>query len=147
MNEFEGVAAQQLAGAVAEQPFHRRARVANDAVVAQNCDDVRGVFSQRTEVLFALAQRFFNARALQRSREHMGEGLHEQHVRTAEFPRLCAVCSQDTPRSFPTLHRNAHSADDIMRFEMRRETEAGFHPGIFEHERTGSAEDISREPG
>ena len=146
MNEFERVAAQQLAGAVAEQPFHRRTGVANDAVVAKNRDDVGRVFSQRTEMLFALTERFFDARALQRGREHVRERLQKEHIRTAEFPRLRAVGAEHTPGSLTALHRNADSADDAMRFEMRRQAEASLDGGIFEHERPGGAQDVSRQP-
>ena len=46
MHELEGVASQELVGAIAQQPLHRRAHVTNDAVIAQNCDDVGGVFGQ-----------------------------------------------------------------------------------------------------
>jgi len=74
------------------------------------------------------------------------ERLHKQHIRTAEFPRLRAVRAEHTPGSLTALHGNAHSADDGIRFEMRRQAETRFHGGIFEHERPGSTEDVSGQP-
>ncbi len=46
VHELECVPPQQLARAVAEQPLHGRRDVPDDTVVAENGDDVGGVFRQ-----------------------------------------------------------------------------------------------------
>src|SRR6266849_2696398 len=78
VHDLDRVATQQLVGAIAEQPLHRRAHIPQDSVVPQDGDDVGGIFRQRAEVLLALAQRVLDARALERGREHVGERLDEQ---------------------------------------------------------------------
>src|SRR6266566_4441934 len=145
VHELERVPPQQLARAVAEQPLHGRRDVPEDSVVAENGDDVGGVFRQGTEVLLAAAQRLFHSRALERRRQHVGERLHKQHIGTAELPRLGAIGAEHSPGPFATLHDDTDAADDAVRLEMWRGGEADVAGKISDDDGTGGLERVAGE--
>lgn len=147
MYEFERVATQEIAGAVAEQPFDGRAGVANDAVVAENRDDVRSVFGKRAEMLFALPQGVFRAPALDRRGEDVRQCLHEQDVGAAEFAALRTVGADHAPRAVAPLHHDAQPARDAILEEVRGRGKAGFRCEVLDDERRASrrAQRIGRE--
>ncbi len=145
VHELERVPPEQLARAVAEQPLHRRRDVPENTVIAENGDNVRRVFRQRAEVLFAAAQRFFHPRALERGREHVGERLHEQHIGPAELARLGAIGSEHSPGTLATLYDDTDAADDVVRLEMWRDGEADVGGKIGDDDGTGGLERVAGE--
>ena len=143
VHELERVVVEQLLGAIAEQALHRRAHVPDDAVVAENRDDVGSIFGQGAEMLLALAQRFLDAGALQRGGEHVRERLNEQDVGTAEFTRLRAVGPEHTPGTLASLHDDAHPAHDVVCFEMGRDAEPDLGGEILDDHRAGGSERVA----
>src|SRR5206468_13094354 len=67
---------QQVAGLVAEHALDRRAGVAEHAVFPNDRHDVRRVLDEGAEVLLALAQRRFSARAIDGGGKHVRSRAH-----------------------------------------------------------------------
>src|SRR5258707_8667997 len=96
-------------------------------------------------MLLAAAQRLFHPRALERRREHVGERLHEQHIGTAELPRLGTVRAEHAPGTFATLHDDTDAADDAVRLKMWRGGEADVAGKVGDDDGTGGLERVAGE--
>src|SRR5438477_4865117 len=96
-------------------------------------------------MLLAAAQRLFHPRALERRREHVSERLHEQHIGTAEFPRLGTVRAEDAPGTFATLHDDAYAAENAVCVEMLRGGETDVGGEIGDDDGTGGLERVAGE--
>ena len=143
VHEVERVPLEQLDRRIPEHALHRRARVAEDAVVADNGDDVGRILDQRTEVLFTAAERLFGGSAVDRSREHVRQRLQKVRVVDRELAPASAVSAQDAERPILPVNEHAQAAYDTVRREQRRAAEPRIRRQVFYDDRPRGAQGVA----
>ena len=134
VHELEGVALEQIARSVSQQPLHRGARVAEDAVFAQDGDDVGGVVDEGAEVLLALAKCILGAGAVNRGRQDVRHRLYEVRVVHRELAPLCRMGPQDAEGAILALHHDAQPTHHLVLGEERRAPEAAVGGEVVHHD-------------
>ncbi len=140
----ERVALEQIPGRVPQHAFHRRAGVAEHAVLAHNRDDVRRVLDEGAEVLLAPSQRLLSVRAIDPGGQDVRHSLEEMRVVDRELARLRRVHAQDSEGAALAVHEDAQARDHARRRQERRAAESGVRGQVLYHHRARRAEHKAR---
>ena len=144
VDEVEGIALQQVAGLVAEHALDRRAGVAEHAVFPNDRHDVRRVLDEGAEVLLALAQRRFSARAIDGGGKHVRHRLEEVGVVDRELAAPCRMNAQHAEGPLLPMHHDAEAGGDAVLRQQRGAPEPRIAREVLHHHRPGRAQHVAR---